>query len=294
MQWQGYYINLDRSPERRQAMERQIAALGLEGRYRRFSALDGDGMESAPGEISRGERGIFMSHLELIRMAANSKVYVHVMEDDVRLSTLTAPCVTRIAEGAHPSYDVVVLDTGIADHLEQYHALREIMSSLKAAGQPFKKTRLLDLSKAYAWGMTSYILSPVGAEKFRLEAEEELARGPKLAIDMVLARAVSEGRMSMGATFPFLTWLNIEHASQSSAERHRGKVFKETVHRLARYPFFIDADLRGYLVPMLRKLIAHAENLGEHRMSPLSRRAFANAKFLLDDALKLIAENDGS
>ena len=291
MEWRGFYINLDRSPERRQAMERQITALGLQGSYSRFPAVDGHVLESVPGYRTRGELGIFRSHLELIRLAARSKVHVHVMEDDVRLSTLTAPCVARIAAWTHPRYDIVVLDTGIADHFGQYHALRKIMSSMKASGQPFNITRLLDLSQGYAWGMTSYILTPEGARKFQEEAEEELARGPKLPIDIVLARAVREGRMSMGATFPFLTWLNLDHATRSLADRHRERTFNETVQRLARYPFFVDADLRGFLVPSLRKLIAQAERLGEDSMSPSSRRALSNARFLLEDAVKLIAEN---
>jgi GR25 family glycosyltransferase involved in LPS biosynthesis len=294
MVWCGYYINLDRSPERRRAMERQITALELQGSYSRFPAVDGRLLETVPGDRTRGEFGIFKSHLELIRLAARSKLHIHVMEDDVRLSTITAPYVARIAAGIFTRYDIVVMDTGIGDHFGQYHALRKIMSSLKASGEPFNKVRLLDISKAYAWGMTSYILTPEGAGKFQAEAEEELARGPKLPIDMVLARAVREGRISIGATFPFLTWLNLDHATQSLADRDRGWRFKETVHQLARYPFFVDADLRGFLIPSLRKLIAEAEKLGEDSMSPRSRRALGNARFLLDDAVKLIAENDGS
>ena len=39
--WDGFFINLDRSTERRAHMEKQLQASGL-GHYRRFSASDGN------------------------------------------------------------------------------------------------------------------------------------------------------------------------------------------------------------------------------------------------------------
>ena len=41
-QYQGDFINLDRSTDRRDAMEAHLEAFGIEDRYRRFRAADGN------------------------------------------------------------------------------------------------------------------------------------------------------------------------------------------------------------------------------------------------------------
>ncbi|MEA2781782.1 MAG: hypothetical protein QOK29_3326, partial [Rhodospirillaceae bacterium] len=45
--YQGFYINLDRSPDRNEEMLRQFRTFGLAGRYIRFPGVDGR-MTGAP------------------------------------------------------------------------------------------------------------------------------------------------------------------------------------------------------------------------------------------------------
>jgi len=67
--YHGLYINLDRSVERRERMEAQLADLGLAGRYVRFPAIDGASLGSGTGTLKAGERGAFHSHVQALEDA---------------------------------------------------------------------------------------------------------------------------------------------------------------------------------------------------------------------------------
>jgi GR25 family glycosyltransferase involved in LPS biosynthesis len=59
----GCFINLQRSGDRRMAMEAQLRALGIEG-VARFEAIDAATLPAAPADAatSAGERACFLSH----------------------------------------------------------------------------------------------------------------------------------------------------------------------------------------------------------------------------------------
>ncbi|MGN0932163.1 glycosyltransferase family 25 protein [Falsigemmobacter intermedius] len=94
----AWYINLDRSTDRRDAMEAQLAALNLPFGVTRFSGVDGRADASLAGrfvdapafrrqmgrEILPGEIGVFLSHLRVWEafLASDAEVAL-VMEDDV-------------------------------------------------------------------------------------------------------------------------------------------------------------------------------------------------------------------
>ncbi len=92
-----YYINLDRSMDRRRHMEAQFAWLGLT--CRRISAVDGAVLgadriaragyrqEAGRREMSRGEIACFLSHRNVWdRIGAGAEDYGVVMEDDLLMS----------------------------------------------------------------------------------------------------------------------------------------------------------------------------------------------------------------
>src|SRR3954469_10500492 len=60
----GSFINLDRSADRRTAMQAQLDALGLDG-VQRLRATDGAALAvPAASRITAGEYGCFVSHLQ--------------------------------------------------------------------------------------------------------------------------------------------------------------------------------------------------------------------------------------
>ena len=72
-----YYINLDRSPDRRRKMNRIYKGL------RRVSAVDGNNLEDSP-TMSKYQIACLQSHIKAIRLAyENGNNGVLIMEDDV-------------------------------------------------------------------------------------------------------------------------------------------------------------------------------------------------------------------
>jgi glycosyl transferase, family 25 len=91
-----YLVNLDRRPDRLEAMDRQLEALGIA--YERFSAVDAKTVDpaelSAPfaargplGALSPGDMGCTSSHIHIWRRIADGPDdYAVVLEDDILLS----------------------------------------------------------------------------------------------------------------------------------------------------------------------------------------------------------------
>jgi GR25 family glycosyltransferase involved in LPS biosynthesis len=84
----GLYINLDRSPSRRAAMEDQISRYGLGYYYRRFAAADGNVLK-IPTSLTESEAGCFTSHYLVARAHLDSSMPMplHVVEDDCQFSS---------------------------------------------------------------------------------------------------------------------------------------------------------------------------------------------------------------
>ncbi|MBL8580123.1 MAG: glycosyltransferase family 25 protein [Mesorhizobium sp.] len=84
------YINLDRSPERRQWIEQQAAALGLA--VERIAAIDGAALDGAmpcagPAGLSAGALACFHSHRKAWDMVVSGEDrYAAIFEDDVHMS----------------------------------------------------------------------------------------------------------------------------------------------------------------------------------------------------------------
>ena len=85
--YHGLYINLDRSTERRDAMEKQLDRLGLSSFYARFPAIDGASLNSPRSAIKQGENGCFQSHYRALLSARPRGKFVHMLEDDALLSS---------------------------------------------------------------------------------------------------------------------------------------------------------------------------------------------------------------
>src|SRR5262245_66013074 len=91
----GLYINLDRSTERRAAMERQLDRYGLAPFYARFPAIDGAALNAPRSTINTGETGCFHSHYRALLSARPRGTFVHIVEDDAVLSESVRPVIEQ-------------------------------------------------------------------------------------------------------------------------------------------------------------------------------------------------------
>src|SRR5262245_1947005 len=116
--YHGLYINLERSTERRTAIERQLDIFGLAPFYARFPAIDGTTLNSPRSTIKPGENGCFQSHYRALMSVRTRGKCLHMLEDDALLSPYVRPVIEEaIAQNLFDQFDVVFTDTFVAPHL---------------------------------------------------------------------------------------------------------------------------------------------------------------------------------
>jgi GR25 family glycosyltransferase involved in LPS biosynthesis len=255
--WDGYYINLDRSPDRRARVETQLQGLGLSERYRRFPAVDGRGLNRRTS-VRPGEAGIYNSHLLLLEKIAASSRPAHVMEDDALLSDLTAPVIDEaIRRRILEEYDVVFTETYTGESISGIRAFRDAYGEALAGGPIVSSDRIkvLDLATAYLGGTTSYVISPRGARKLAPALRQEWERGPNGELDLVMRHFIRTGEWRAGCFFPFVTAMDMDSAWMSFADRNDNRD-RAMLQRLVRYSFFVRRDMAGQAVPLLDRTLS--------------------------------------
>jgi GR25 family glycosyltransferase involved in LPS biosynthesis len=255
--WDGYFINLDRSIERRAHMENQLSASGLD-HYRRFSASDGK-LIRTKSTRTPGEVGTYLSHLNLLRGAAKGDRPIHVLEDDVIVGDLAAAAVSAVIDNrVLEEFDLVFLETYIGrdvQHLRRWHGL---LQEVRNRGWPIERgdqLRVIDMTSSYLFGTTSYLAQPSGIKRVVAVLDEEWQRGPTMPLDAAIQKAARARRLRIGCLFPFVTSLDFHLNSASEAGRTE-RTDDVLVQSLLRYSFYVGADIDGLARPLIRRLIA--------------------------------------
>ncbi len=89
MKYSGFYINLDRSADRRIALEKQLRQNGLDNHYTRFTASNGNSLNFPHSHLKEGEVGCFTSHYQLLKENQHHARPLHIIEDDVLFAPQT-------------------------------------------------------------------------------------------------------------------------------------------------------------------------------------------------------------
>jgi GR25 family glycosyltransferase involved in LPS biosynthesis len=155
--YQGRFINLDRSPDRRAAMEAQLRKWGLSDRYMRFAAIDGED----------GQRACFRSHHAALEQAdANSPV--HVLEDDALLSGYVPQVIDIITSNEMlDHFDIVFTETLVAPDVMEIRELKQLFDKHRAD----ETFMVRDITQTYYCGASSYLVGPKCRDRIgRLQA----------------------------------------------------------------------------------------------------------------------------
>jgi GR25 family glycosyltransferase involved in LPS biosynthesis len=244
----GLFINLDRSPDRRLKMEKQIEALGLGDTYKRFPAVDGRvaSRRATSSRLSDGEVSIFKSHFDAIQTAQETNTYTHVMEDDAILSRWLKPYLIHAEKlGLLSLSDIVFLDFGFRPDLFSFKYLAQ------ASAQGFQKPKaqrsaadfnLIDVRLHYSMGMASYVVNPASVPKLVSLLHSEWIAGPRLAIDIFVRKLIEERIIKVGGVLPFLTTVGLDEAIATQSGRQDDATTMAATTML-RQSFFIDREL---------------------------------------------------
>ena len=221
----GVFINLDRSPERRAAMEAQVRAYGLADRYRRLPAIDG----------ADGQYACFQSNIAALESAAAGHA-VHVLEDDVLLSGYVPQVVDFVAStDVLDRFDVVFTETLIGPDALELRELKKLFDRHKT-NETFE---VRDITSTYQCGTTSYLVG--AANRARVLSALRSGLGSGLPCDLLLRREARAGRLRLGCVFPFVTSFNLEFESTRQGQDETARDSKRAFD-LLRHSFFVDCD----------------------------------------------------
>jgi GR25 family glycosyltransferase involved in LPS biosynthesis len=239
----GYYINLERSTERRAAMAAQLGRLDPAGRYERFPAVDGNPDGLACSGISDGEFGCLLSHYMLLASQVDRGVDLHVLEDDAVITKRTALFLEQvIGSGLPGEYDILFTDTAVEMDLAWCREARGLYSALIERAEDGTASGVTFRIIPYLGCTTSYL---VNHRSVRLVCEilgRELDRGATRPIDILLRAAVAEGKLRASCLFPFIT--STRPGGFFSTTRPDNEMRKSRfAMELLRHSFFVECDL---------------------------------------------------
>jgi tetratricopeptide (TPR) repeat protein/GR25 family glycosyltransferase involved in LPS biosynthesis len=247
----GYWINLERAIERRQAMESQLQALGL-SHYQRLPAVDGS-LKYA-GLPRPGVMGCWWSHLEALRQGARTGKIVHVLEDDTWVGNRSPEIFTSLVKaGAFGQFDVIYTDV-LLDYLTSQQYFRAFFEAARVPpGEVPSKVSLVNLRGILFTCSNSYFVHPQNIQKVLDLLDHEFRslnmQNPE-PIDMVVRRLVLSGAMTAAVTCPFLTSIDLSLTADSNINDAANAKLQKTLllHNIHRQAFFYGADDRSLTV----------------------------------------------
>ncbi|MDB5829829.1 MAG: hypothetical protein JWQ73_4049 [Variovorax sp.] len=240
---QGHYINLDRSTDRRQAMQRRLDALGLTA-VRRFSAVDGRTLDTKECPLSASETACFMSHAQVIAQPASDTLRM-VLEDDTLLADSLPAALAGLDAAPFADCHLVFLDCqpylALAGLVALYQGL-QTWAADRDDGRPGRLS-VFDARGLYHWGANAYLVTPRGQRELPAMLAEALREGPALPFDLWLGERIGDGRIAARVLAPFLAAPALgNHENSTMADRDPQDV-PRAFESGTRALFFVDADL---------------------------------------------------
>ncbi|HWG78656.1 MAG TPA: glycosyltransferase family 25 protein [Stellaceae bacterium] len=252
MSYTGFYINLDRSADRRAQIEAQLAKHKLEHAYARFKAADGNALDLPNPHLKTGEMGCFTSHYLVMKKNLDSPKHLHIVEDDVIFSSRAEEVIrATIDNGGIDGYDLVFTDTYIPINVDAFRLYKELYDRSVVrdpAGAIVNAAfSVIDLSGRLFATTSSYLVNAKSIRKLYNVYTKEITNSPRVPIDLLIRNKAAQGIIKVGCIFPFVTSirLNGDLDTTIAGRAGIGRYDKLTVLAgdIARHSFFIDGDI---------------------------------------------------
>jgi len=268
MNYNGFYINLDRSTDRRGDIEKQIAHYRWEELYSRFPAADGNILNFPNTKLFNGEMGCFTSHYLVLKQNLAAENPIHVIEDDVIFASCMVDAIRSIIQSkAFDDYDIVYTDTLIPSSSSSFRTNKLLFDKIVTCDENGRivqaEFQLINMEDKFFGTTSSFLVNPKSIRKLHDLYEAELTKGPDLPIDLFLRDQAGKGIIKVGCLFPFVTSILWNHIFDSTinlaTDDGLEKLYVLSLN-VARYSFFVDRDLPD-CYRMISKLLPLPEDL---------------------------------
>lgn len=227
--FRGFFINLDRSVDRKIALESALERFGLGGVVKRFPALEGD---SRPSAISPNELGCFLSHQRVIE-TADPERHLLVFEDDVWFPAQFQRYF-QIAQRlmANDTWDMVFLNMSV--NFLQVSRVQRLIQAKRQLGDihtpAFSQFGLNDARGLYDFGMMAYVVRKGAQAKIGAILAEAAHGGYQQPIDNVIGAAIRTGRIKASILFPYIVGIDQSLSVAISDRKKRNLLFNDIVN----------------------------------------------------------------
>jgi hypothetical protein len=225
---EGVFINLDRSPERRAQMERQIEDRELPYSVRRLGAVDGQRQPARPAALSAGQYGCWLSHLKALEQSLDHEHHIHIMEDDALLSSalpILPDVVHSLDSGSAGEWDILYLDATLIEAADMCH----VFGWAKTARDDGAVRVRAVPGEFTVYGTHSYVVN-AGRKAFVLDFLKRYAASGS-ALDNVAAYGIQSGKLRAFMTTPFMTSGSDLGLSRTTGESGDDRFIAWQIHR---------------------------------------------------------------
>lgn len=251
----GFFINLDRSPERAKQMRAELDARQL-GFVERFAAIDAR-MLATPAEckIPMAAYGAFLSHQALITQTPADS-FTLIFEDDMQISDSLAGMLSPENLKTLAELDLVFFDcqlyVSFNDLLHRYREVTRGMSNLHSAHSTESSRRhaaqvgLWAASGAYCWGASAYLVTPRGKEKLGPLLRRTLDLGPLRTLDILFRELIEDKTLDARVVTPFLATPRLDGLAASTIDGRPQDFLPFALCSMVRRMYFAgDLDIDG-------------------------------------------------
>lgn len=247
MNYKGIYINLDRSTERRAALDDNLALYNLKQRYKRLRAADGNEEKISSSLQNANEIGCFLSHVWALREGLNSGHHVHIIEDDTIFASATERTLEwAITSGIIDNYDLLYTDITLPLSNDTYRKFKTLFDRAVTRDDSGAiknvKFQALDLRDIPFAAASSYLVNKNSAQKLRRIYDDEMGAGIRSPIDAFFRTQAQSGALKVGCLFPFITSVKVEETLTSTVYTSPDSTKKLLAANIGRYSFFVGCD----------------------------------------------------
>jgi GR25 family glycosyltransferase involved in LPS biosynthesis len=243
----GYYINLDRSTQRRAETEAELDRHGLLPRYQRFAAAEGNALGAPnPQNKSDGIFGCFTSHYLLLKENIGSERHLHIVEDEVVFAACTERVIRWVIESGYlDDYDIVFTDISVPLRNEihkLYKSAYDKAVTRDVAGKIEKVNfDVLNVRNRTYASTSSFLVNRRSIEKLHNIFKSELFSGNGNPVDLVIRERNFRGDIKVGCIFPFVTSVRLGNSFNSTVDPRLDRE-PELAVDIARALFFVESD----------------------------------------------------
>ena len=245
--YQGFYINLSRDAERREALTKHLQEIGAASRYQRFEAIDGRAVAHQYNtQLDPAGLGCWLSHLNVLCANRSPAAHLHIIEDDTifaKSALADFELILQYCETESKEWDLIFTDVSITPELRTFQQFLAVVAEHERA----RDCSVVSLTGIPFAGTNSYFVNKRSVEKLADLLEANSRSG--VPIDIYLRALVTQKLVKAFVTVPFLTTLCLESwRSKISTDRE----LSQFLYHVYRRAFFLEADRESLLAEMDR------------------------------------------